>query len=361
VPVFNLPYKGKLQDEEAISSVRQEITRLIPNAVAAAESLLNFPFDWQRIDFELTDSARGQTSQGQTSHISRMATYGIEFPIVAIRVQPILRGDYADSNAVFETLTHEMIHAIIRQNIPHDDYHMLPEWFQEGVPTFLVQQGEGKLLITLAIKWDNPVSILEAFDQRNKRMPYLTGYFFFAELDNRLGRMGTQAFIRNVLLSYSITAACDSLQIEENDIWQHAKRRASFRIQSLSEDVGSQLRDCMKLYQEGQSRENESQKCFQELIEQHPETYAGQVAHYWLAKIYMHRHKNDQARFWFDRFLQFPVRYGLYDNVRYFRIRILMEEKKYEQAKQLCEQYLLYFPDGDNYEKAKDVCSSLSD
>ncbi len=148
---FPLLYQGKRHPPATIEAIRSQIEPMIPTAIDQAQSLLDLTLDHECISFLILDISPGKKKINR-----RMATFGVAAPVVGIFVEPLLRGSFSGDQDVQRTLTHEVMHALVRQNIPHEDYALLPEWFQEGIPHFLLDIGDKKLTSAIALAWKNP-------------------------------------------------------------------------------------------------------------------------------------------------------------------------------------------------------------
>ena len=83
------------------------------------------------------------------------------------------------------------------KNIPHEENFCVDCVHIRDIN--LLQQGEEKLLHSLAISWQDPGGILAGFEKDNNAEPYITGYYFFLELEERIGRTGFLDFVREVM------------------------------------------------------------------------------------------------------------------------------------------------------------------
>ena len=182
---YPLQYIGKQHAPETVEPVRTIITGLLPKAIDQAETLLEMTLDTERLDVYLQDLPADKSNGTNWTAIQ-----GADHPILVVYVEPVLRGDFHDSDANLQALTHEMIRALMRQNIDYAEYCRLPEWFQEGVPHFLLDRLPDNRQSQAAIGYENPYAMLGTFAADQFSIPEVTGGFFLTELDGAGGEVG---------------------------------------------------------------------------------------------------------------------------------------------------------------------------
>ena len=141
-----LPYQGRHGDTNWPQMVRQRVAPLLPQALFRASDLLGDEVDTNRVDVRLMDII-----PRDKSFISSMYTYGYGRPTLGIPIEPLIRGEFQDEEDLLATMTHELIHVYMRQHLQQAEYNAIPEWFQEGLPTYLCGQLSGKLGSALAL------------------------------------------------------------------------------------------------------------------------------------------------------------------------------------------------------------------
>ena len=368
----DLKYGGKLHDSATVASVQKQVGPLIPEAITSAENLLGLSLDPGRLRIQLDDVVK--KGGGRTL---KMRTIGSDTITIQVFIEPILRGSLRDTDDILTSLTHEIIHAIVRQHIPPSAYGNLPKWFREGVPHFLLEQGEERLVNGLGAKYMNPYALLGGLERRTHfAEPEIAGYFFFSQMNDLIGHDGLQRFIRDVLYSKSIDGGLGGLSLQELGIssedtrkfaalseierrdgldrfWQNAHRRARAVLSGYIDEVAQPLFECMTLYFQGRSRNQITTNCFQELIAEFPESYAAEISHYWLAMCIYRIPDLEKCQPYFSTFVDFEKDYGLLDDVRYYEL-VIIRRSGGEPAEMLraVEEYLRLFPDA---KKAKYV------
>ena len=356
-------YTGKRHSPETVGWVRDILQSQFPVSVRQAETLLELRLDPERLDLILADIPADKRKV-----TPRMGVHGIEHPILVAYLEPVLRGDFPDSDALRMTLTHEVIHALVRQNIDHADYTRLPEWFQEGIPNFLMGQALDKMLTKAAIGYENPYAVLGGFEGDHFAIPEVTGGFFFAELEARVGRPGLISFIHGVLAGASLERGFEAVSLLDAEmsaierkealatVWAGARQRASDALEDHTQAVAGPFFECKRLYDGGKRDKGAAATaCFKELIAVHPGSYAAEVSRYWLAKSHYRRGEPDLALEELEAFDACRLNYGLLDNSRYLRILLYEQLGFRPELIESCRQYLELFPDGADFAKVRKI------
>lgn len=356
-------YVGSRHAAPTVQRALDLVEPLVPEAVRRAETSLEMKLDPDRLEILLQDIPAGR---GRTTY--KMQVRGVSHPILLVSLEPLLRGDYHDADAVLLTLTHEMIHALIRQNIAHADYARLPEWFQEGVPHFLLGQSLDKMIEIAAIDYENPYAALGGFEGDRFALPEVTGGFFFQELDARLGRQGVRNFILGVVSARSIDGGFEAVALMDpemsdeerilvaEEVWTGARQRAREQLETATREVAEAFFQCRELYNGGkQDNGLAAIACFENLMASYPGTYAAEVSMYWLAKCHFKRRSARRALEALDAFDGYRRTYGLLDDSRYYRILLYQELDMQAEWAEACRQYLELFPDGGAIEKVINI------
>lgn len=376
---IELKYSGSVHDSATVEPVLRQVSPLIPIAITSAEDLLGLVLDSSRIRIQLADIvAKGG---GRTL---KMRTSGSDTITILVFIEPILRGYLRDTDDILTTLTHEVIHAIVRQHIPARTYGDFPKWFREGVPNYLLGQGEERLFSGLPVKYKNPYELIGGLERHTHfAEPEITGFFFFAQMDERIGGDGLKKFIGDVLDSRSIAGGLSGLSLQELGVsntdtrkfgdlseierneslelfWRDARQRAQAIISDHIDAVAQPLFECMTLYFQGRSQNQKAMGCYQELISTFPATYAAEVSHYWLAMCYYRISEWENSRSLLAKFVDFNRDYGLLDDVRYYELMIQL--RLYGKTPELlhaAEDYLRLFPEAKPAKKVQNLADSL--
>jgi hypothetical protein len=347
-------YIGTRHSAETVQRALAIVEPRIPQAIRQAETLLAMRLDPERLDLFLEDIPTA--NRGVTP---RMRMQGVDRQALLVYLEPLLRGDYHDEHGVLVSLTHEMVHAVLRQNIDHAHYVRLPEWFQEGIPHFLLAQSLDKMVALAAINYENPYSVLGGFEGEHFALPEITGGYFFHELESLVGRDGVRDFVGGVLAVGAVDAGFEAVglldpemseseRIEARDaVWSGARQRARQSLERETQDVAGAFFHCKDLYTRGkQDNGTAAISCFEELVATYPGTYAAEVSMYWLAKCHFKRRSAQAALDALEIFDGYQRNYGLLDDSRYYRILLYRELEWHEECKESCRQYLELFPDG---------------
>jgi tetratricopeptide (TPR) repeat protein len=223
----------------------------------------------------------------------------------------------------------------------------LPKWFREGIAVYLCDQGRDKLLNPLPQFWADTDTLLSGFAGDHQEFKYVTGYYFFAELQARTGREGLLGFVQKVIAGQSLDQALAKLPVSEAELWDGARERAAADISGLTAEVGPLFKECMLLYEQGKKSRIETMACLKTLMDEYAGTYAADCAHYWYGKCAFHKGQHDLAREYFDSFLSFDQRFGLLAKV--WQLRFLMD------TRDSLEQYLALFPEDEAPAKLRDI------
>ena len=369
---IDLKYEGNAHDSTTVESVHQQVSPLIPEAITSAEDMLGLALDPGRFRIELHDIVK--KGGGRTL---KMRTTGGDTLTVYVFIEPILRGYLRGANDILESLTHEIMHVIIRQHISPKAYGKLPVWFREGIPHFLLAQGEERLVNGLGKSYKNPYALLGGLGSRaHFAEPEIAGYFFFAQLDEQIGHDGLQRFIHDVLDSHSIDGGMSGLSLQDLGIsgedtrkfadlseieqreslagfWENANRRAETVLFAYIDEVAQPLFECMTLFYQGRNRNQIATDCYRELIAEYPESYAAEISHYWLAYCFYRISDFDTSRLYFSKFVEFERDYGLLDDARFYELMILKRSGGQDaEVLREAENYLRLFPDA---KQAKNV------
>lgn len=358
-----LPYRGARHDDETVDRARALVEPLLPRAVAAAESLVGLRLDPDRLDPFLQDIPTAKSRL-----VPRMRVTGAERQRLIVYVEPLLRGDFPDEAAVLRTLTHEMIHVLIRQNVEPGVYRRLPEWFQEGVSHFLLDQSRDKMRVLTAIHDENPYRGLEGFDKDHTAYPEVTGGYACAELAASPAPRALGEFVRAVLRDGTVDAGFEALEVLDAEMsvlerqeareafWSRARLRALSDLEAETTLVAEPYRRCRELYRQGARSRLEAIECFEELVAAYPGTYAAEAGMYWLGKCRYHRRESELALEALDAFDAYRLDYGLRDDLLYYRLLLYRDLDLRERVAVACEEYLGLYPDGGHLEKVEKIC-----
>jgi hypothetical protein len=263
---------------------------------------------------------------------------------------------------MLQVLTHEMIHVATRQFLGHKLYSSIPDWWQEGTASELSGQRKDRLWQYLGQEWRDPLKVLTDVSFENSSRPYLVGsYLVHAILGQIQG--GHAEFVDVLAGSGSLETAMETLKIDPREIENIAKIKMKEEISASQKDVFDSYQKSKFLYRKWRDSPKEERKSGDEfrdimesLVKEHPGTYAGEVANYWLGKYYFHLGMTKDAFESFDKFASSPRHYGLLDDSWYYRIFLLKKREKSPEVVPWCEKYLRLFPDGNHWKKVVKIC-----
>lgn len=336
-PAPPLAYAGSAHPDTLVAQVRLQVEPLLEDAIRQAQELTGFALDREQVAVRLDD-----LPQRPGNRARKMSTsYGGE-PEVIVFVEPLLRGDFPDADALRRSLVHEFIHVLVRQQMSSREYGDLPKWFREGVPQYLLDQGRDRLLDSLEFYWRNPYAGLGGLLKVHFPEPEIAGYFLLAELDHRSGPQGVRDFVHRAL-------AAGKVEDPPQELWDAAFARGVACLETIILPVAQEYHDCRVLYDRGRppaGKADLAESCFRDLIETYPGTYAAELSHYWMAMCCYRNQRLEEAERWFAEFARLPRNYGLLDNTAYYRLLILCRGAgRTPAAQQAIGNFLRHFPD----------------
>lgn len=367
-PPIDLPYAGQRHGPERVESARARVIAQLPAAIERAESLFGRPLDRHRVAFRLQDIPVRRRAQ-----VTPFMQVRSGDPLqLIVYVEPVLRGSYPDEAALQTTLTHELLHVLARQASDPAGYRQLPEWFQEGVAVHLTGQLRGKMIRRAAIEWADPEAPFAGFGGDPEVNPQITGAALCAVIDERVGRTAWLRFVHGALESGSVAHGLEGIDLMNAEmsivereaawaaLWDAAEQRARADLAAWTGGLTGRYAGCMRRYENGdEDHGDEAIACFESLIADHPRTWAAEAATYWLAKCHYKRGETAAALAGLDRFDAAGRSFGLLDNARYYRIRLLRRIDSVPELRQACQEYLELFPDGADFAKVREIYEQL--
>jgi hypothetical protein len=347
-----IPYLGtSLHDSTQIRGLCATINAVDAPAEARAELATGLPMDRDRLDLALVDVPVGLTR----FHVS-MSAGGYDSVTVRVYAHFWLRSVAADSLLALRTLTHEYIHAILRQHMHRDDYSRLPEWFQEGVATYLSGEHGDRLWVALAHHWRDPQALHVGLADGPAIAERVAGSWWFAALDHRYGPESTKRCLGALVAGHNLVDALAPFGCSIDDLWRVAEGIAASEVQSLTGKCAAQLRECMET---GSLDSEQRRKRIGELIKKHRGTYAAEFALYFAAKLSYDLLYLQDARRYLDELASCPRDYGYGDAALYLRLRIAAECHRDAEARRYCREYFSLWPDGSYWGMVTTICRKL--
>lgn len=367
-PVPEMPYAGTRHAAARVEEARARVLARLPAAIERAEEQFGRELDRRRVTFRLQDIPVRR--RARTTPFMRVRA-GEPLQLV-VYLEPVLRGSYRDSTDLQATLTHELIHVLARQMADPADYRRLPEWFQEGVAVHLAGQLRDKVLTLVAIRHDEPEAVLAACEGKPEQSPQIAGAFFCAAVEARAGRDQWRRFVYGALETGSVLHGLEAIDLMNAEmsvgereavwaeLWAAAAQRARADLSAWSGGLVGRFADCMQRYESGgEDRGAAAIACFESLIADHGGTWAAEAATYWLARCHYRRGEAAAALAGLERFERAGRRYGLLDNARYYRIRLLQRIESVPELREACREYLELFPDGADIAKVREMFEPL--
>lgn len=357
IPIFahsaddTIPYQGTALGDTALYRIRSLVSSVDGLAVKIAEEQTGFRLDPSRLRLVLVDVPVGLT----TFH-SSMRTSGYDTVTISVLAQFWLRSAGKDSTAALQTLTHEYVHAILRQNMQAEHYKPLPKWFKEGLAVYIAGQHLDKLWVALARNWQNPESMYEGLEDRSTAGPYLIGSWWFTALEKNYGPDTTQLFLDALVREHNLYDASVALGCDIEEVWRMAELSAESEVQDSMDIVGALLRDCLYLRSD---EPDQCRKCLGKLIKGHPDTYAAEYSLYWAAKLSYQQQYVKDAREYLERLSSCRRDYGFGDNSLYLHLKIAIDSNQTEEAGRYCEEYFTLWPDGNYWGRVQLMCQEL--
>lgn len=352
IPNSGISYQGSaLNDSPLLHRLQSLIISVDTQAGKRAEDLTGLSLDRSRLHLHLVDVPEGMT----VFHVS-MSTSGYDTVSVSVRAQVWLRSAAKDSLAAQQTLTHEYVHAILRQNMQAEDYNLLPEWFQEGLAVYIAGQHKDKLWTSLARKWQNPHSLHESLADRSAASAYLAGSWWFQALDQHFGAGKTKELLSALLIEQNLNDAISAIGCSVDDVWEIAERNAEEEVQVTAGDVGALLHECLEVRSDDPNR---CRKCLGNLIAKYPETYAAEYALFFAAKLSYQQQYLKDARDFLSQLSRCRRDYGFGDYTLFLRLLIEFDSGRNAEAHQLCGEYFALWPDGNYWGRVQTICRRL--
>lgn len=327
-------------EESTASTVCQRLNDLIPGAAKRAFELCGYGVDPAKLVIKLVEMPTKPVEKRVFMRVS-----GGDRALLEIMIEPILRGDLSNDSAISVSLEHEFIHLGIRQQMSPETYAELPEWFQEGLPVFHVEQGIAKLQGGLIGKCADVQRLIEASFDGADNDPYVAGYFTFAALMDERGIEGLHAWVDAVVASGSVDDGCRQSGV---DLRRTRNRAAELLEAAVSDLIGDSIADkcrCSELSSREAAGAAEARECWTRFQKDHREPLNQVLARYGLAKARYHLGDFAKAAEMFGGCLDAEVPNGMRDDARFYQLKSRYLGKDYDEAKSLCDQFLKLYPE----------------
>jgi hypothetical protein len=333
--------------EDVAVPICHQLNDLIPTAAARAAALTGFPIDANDLRIALVETPTRPSKSFTAMRIGRRDGHVLE-----IRIEPILRGDYDRGPNLGVSLTHEFVHLAIRQQMSPPAYAALPEWFQEGVATYLADQGTHKLAVFLSAACDAPARLIDACLDGSEELPYICGCFFLTALAESSDHGDVLPWVRSVVASGSVTDASLTHDVDIPQTWRRASELLQASIGDLLGDGTPDRCRCEESSAQGRAGAGDALACWSRFSQQHREPLNQALAAYWQAKAHYELRDFEEAARRFADVMDVTVGFGLLDDAQYYRLKSLYLARSYDDALDACEQFLLHYPESGHRKEA---------
>ncbi len=313
---------GRLEDEVPRSLVRIE------------ERLGIVPGDEGRIHVFIQDAERGTRSVDRARCYTKRIG-GAEVHRVILFAEYFLSGD-SDLPTV---LTHELVHAVMRDRMGASKYERLPYWIREGLAVHAADEGTRHLRRTL-LACQDPNALLTGLMGRTRdiRM-YPYAYLGIDFIEERGGKNALRRFVRGLVEGRHPRSLIHALT---GMPWSQFKRElygyARERIEDEADGLRA-IRAARRLYRRG--RYDRARSAFDDFIVKYPASAFVPTARYYAARCFFKRRAYEAAEAGFARCIETDIGVsGWIDECFLYRGIALHERKRNEEAVDVLRAYV---------------------
>ncbi|MBI2921148.1 MAG: tetratricopeptide repeat protein [Planctomycetes bacterium] len=253
--------------------------------------------------------------------------------VIRIHLEPV----FAGIERLDTILTHELTHAALRILLGENAHEALPHWVREGLAVWAAGQGPNRVRMWLCLlsEKSDPVAELVNGLEAGKHVlrDYPEDWLAIAYLEDRAGVEGVRKAVK--LLAGGMSCH-DAFAVAAGQAWGEFEAGARAHAESaltaawdpaLHESWAGAMANVRA------RRWDAVEKSLAELLEKHADTWAGDLAGYYVARARARLEREEQALGDFDAFIAGPGRVtGLLDDALWHSGACLEKLGRFEDA-----------------------------
>jgi TolA-binding protein len=328
-------YDGRFEGHPRFHVAFGDLERQVERSLGIIEERLGLvPEDEGRIHVYVRDAAR-DARHADRARCHTRSVGGQEFHRVELFAEYFLSGD-SDLPIV---LTHELVHAVMRERMGQRAYERLPHWIREGLAVHVADEGERHLRRTL-IATENVDKLLTGLMGRERELiMYPYAYLGVDYLQEKGGENALRRFVKGLVAGQHPRAMVKRItELEWPEFLKRLRGFARKRVQSEAKGLGD-IRAALRQYRRGRyTRAREALEAF-------TKKYAGSAfaatARYYAARCLFKSGSYEEAEAAFAHCIEKDLGYsGWIDECYLFRGIALHEQERDDEAIETLTTYL---------------------
>lgn len=316
---------------DAFGGIEAEVARSL---VRVEERLDLVPEDEGRIHVFIRDSEEGARSVDRARCYTRRIG-SEEVHRVILFAEYFLSGD-SDLPTV---LTHELVHAVMRERMGSRRYERLPHWIREGLAVHVADEGRRHLRRTLLACQDVDALLTGLMGRERSLRMYPYAYLGIDFIRERGEENALRRFAVGLVEGKHPRALIRTLTgLEWSRFTRELRGYARKRIENEAQGL-SAIRAARRLYRRG--RYERARPAFESFVETYPESAFVPTARYYAARCLFKKRRYDEAEAGFARCIEEDIGYsGWIDECYLFRGIALHERERNMEAVETLRTYL---------------------
>jgi tetratricopeptide (TPR) repeat protein len=282
-------YAGRFEDHPRFGPVFGDLDAEVRKSLAAIEQALGLaPGNEGRIHVFVRDAADRPRSTDRARCYTRTVG-GEEFHRVELYAEYFLSGDSEHSIV----LTHELVHAVMRERMGRRDYERLPYWIREGLAVHAAGEGRGHLRRTL-IATQDPDELLTGLMGRVRSLQmYPYAYLGVSLIEAKGGDGALRRFVQGLLAGEHPRAVIHRITgLAWSDYLKALRHFARARIEEEATGL-AEIRAALRNYRRG--RFARARSAFEAFTRTHAASAFAATARYYVARCWFRTRRYAEA------------------------------------------------------------------